>query len=38
MSNSDNLEMRGCMPDDVTDEALEDLAEKARDYMLSHGE
>ena len=38
MAQYQDLDTRGCMPDDLTDEELEDLADIAKDYLVSHGE
>ena len=38
MNAYQDVDVTGCMLDDITEEEMENLAEKARDYLLSHGE
>ena len=38
MNGYQDVDVTGCMPDDITEDEIENLAEKARDYLLSHGE
>ena len=38
MNAYQDVDVTGCMPDDIPEDEIENLAEKARDYLLSHGE
>ena len=37
MADYRDLEIKGCMPDDITEDEIEDLVEKGRAYLLNHG-